>query len=251
MAQASKIEWTGATWNPTVGCTKISPACKHCYAETMAHRLQAMGTPGYENGFKLTLLPHRLREPLERKRPTLYFVNSMSDLFHEEVPFAFIDQVIDTIISAQQHTFQLLTKRVERMQQYFKDRQVPPNLWIGVSAEDRKHGLPRIQVLRKIAAGVRFVSIEPLLEDLGEVDFSGISWVIVGGESGPGARPMEAVWVEGILEQCNMQEIHFFFKQWGAWGADGQHRSKGANGRIFKGRTYDAMPEIGSSALRF
>lgn len=251
MAQASRIEWTEATWNPTVGCTKISPACKHCYAETMARRLQAMGTPGYENGFRLTLLPQRLREPLERKRPTVYFVNSMSDLFHEEVPFPFIDQVVATIAAAPQHTFQLLTKRAERMRTYFVDRAVPANLWLGVSAEDRKHGLPRIEVLRDVAARVRFVSIEPLLEGLGEIDLKGIEWVIVGGESGPGARPMERAWVEEILRQCEAQAVLFFFKQWGAWGADGRRRAKGANGRLLNGKTYDAMPQLGGAVAQF
>lgn len=210
MAQASRIEWTEATWNPTVGCTKISPACKNCYAEGMAHRLQAMGTAGYENGFKLTLLPQRLHEPLQRKRSTVYFVNSMSDVFHEEVPFSFIDQVLDTIIAARQHTFQMLTKRAERMRRYFVNREVPSNLWIGVSVEDREYGLPRIRILREIAARVRFFSIEPLLENLGEIDFSGIEWVIVGGESGPGARPMEPDWVDAILHQCENQKVHFF-----------------------------------------
>ena len=188
---SSKIEWTEQTWNPTVGCTKISPGCKHCYAEKMALRLQAMGMRGYENGFGLSLMPERLAEPLERRKPTIYFVNSMSDLFHEEVPFDYIDKVFDVMKRAHQHTFQVLTKRAERMTAFCRGRSVPPNVWLGVSVEDRKHGLPRIELLRGIDVMVRFLSIEPLLEDLGKPDFSDIHWVIVGGESGSKARPMQ------------------------------------------------------------
>ena len=249
MAQSSRIEWTEATWNPSVGCSKISPACKHCYAEPMARRLQAMGTPGYENGFTLTLLPQRLDEPLRRKKPTIYFVNSMSDLFHEEVPFDYIDRVLETVGAAPQHTFQLLTKRASRMEEYFRDREIPRNLWLGVSAEDREYGLPRIEILRHINAAVRFVSVEPLLEDLGTMNLTGIDWVIVGGESGPRARLMEQTWVEGVLSQCERQGVKFFFKQWGTWGADGKRRPKKANGRQLNGRTYDAMPEFSAPAL--
>jgi protein gp37 len=242
MSTQSKIEWTEQTWNPTVGCTKISPGCKHCYAEKMALRLQAMGMRGYENGFGLSLMPERLAEPLERRKPTIYFVNSMSDLFHEDVPFDYIDQVFDVMRRAHQHTFQVLTKRAERMADYCRERSVPPNVWLGVSVEDRKHGLPRIELLRGIDVMVRFLSIEPLLEDLGKPDFSDIHWVIVGGESGSKARPMQRQWVDGIKLQCDKYGVPFFFKQWGTWGPDGQKRSKKTNGRTYKGRVWDAMP---------
>lgn len=244
MGTQTKIEWTEMTWNPTVGCTKVSPGCKHCYAETMAHRLQAMGTPGYENGFDLTLLPSRLQEPLRRKTPTVYFVNSMSDLFHEDVPFGFIDRVFATINKADQHTFQVLTKRADRMVEYFSSRTVPPNAWLGVSVEDRKYGVPRIALLRKVKAPVRFLSVEPLLEDLGKINLKGIHWVIVGGESGSRSRPMEAGWAERIQEQCEGAGVAFFFKQWGAWGEDGIRRSKRANGRLLKGRAWDEIPTL-------
>lgn len=242
MSTSSKIEWTEQTWNPMVGCTKISPGCKHCYAEKMALRLQAMGMRGYENGFGLSLMPERLAEPLERRKPTIYFVNSMSDLFHEEVPFEYINKVFDVMNRAHQHTFQVLTKRAERMSDYCQGKTVPPNIWLGVSVEDRKHGLPRIERLRSIDVMVRFLSIEPLLEDLGKPDFSDIHWVIVGGESGSKARPMQRQWVDGIKRQCDKYGVPFFFKQWGTWGPDGQKRSKKTNGRTYKGRVWDAMP---------
>ncbi len=243
MAQTSRIEWTEATWNPTVGCTKISPGCKHCYAEAMAKRLHAMGTPGYENRFKLTVLPDRLGEPLRRKKPTVYFVNSMSDIFHKNVSDDYIDQVFDVISRCPRHTFQILTKRAERLATFFQNRVPPGNAWIGVSVEDRKYGLPRIDALRQVNAHIRFLSVEPLLEDLGEIDLVDIHWVIVGGESGPKARPMRREWVEDIQRQCQEQSVQFFFKQWGGWGADGKRRSKKANGRLLDGRTWDQMPE--------
>lgn len=177
MANNTSIEWTQQTWNPVVGCTKVSPGCKNCYAETMACRLQRMGTAGYENGFELKMLPYRLEEPLRRKKATTYFVNSMSDLFHEDVPFSFIEQVMDVIGQAEWHTFQILTKRAERMAEYFQTRAVPPNAWLGVSVEDRKYGVPRIEYLRHIAAPIRFLSAEPLLEDLGIINLQNIHWV--------------------------------------------------------------------------
>lgn len=242
MATESKIEWTEMTWNPTVGCTKVSPGCKNCYAEKMAERLQAMGTPGYENGFELTMIATRLDDPLKRKKPTVYFVNSMSDLFHEDVPFSFIDQVFATINKANWHTFQILTKRADRLAEYFKDKSAPSNAWLGVSVEDRKYGLPRIDFLRKVNATVRFLSVEPLLEDIKEIDLTNIHWVIVGGESGPKARPMRPEWVESVQIQCEEQGAAFFFKQWGGWGADGKKRAKKYNGRLINGRTYDEMP---------
>ncbi|WP_414610127.1 DUF5131 family protein [Stenotrophomonas geniculata] len=248
MSQTSKIEWTEATWNPTVGCTKISQGCKHCYAESMAKRLQAMGTPGYENGFKLTVLRNRLEEPLRRKKPTVYFVNSMSDLFHKQIPDTYVEEVFDVIARCPQHTFQVLTKRADRLAAFFKRRTPPKNSWIGVSVEDRRHGVPRIDALRQVDASVRFLSVEPLLQDLGEIDLTGIHWVIVGGESGPKARPMKLEWVADIKRQCEEAGVEFFFKQWGGWGADGKRRSKKANGRLLEGRTWDGMPELSAMA---
>jgi protein gp37 len=245
MATISRIEWTDATWNPTVGCTKISPGCKHCYAEEMARRLSAMKVAGYENGFRLTLLPSRMEEPLKRRKPTVYFVNSMSDLFHNNVPSEYIEHVFSTIERAHWHTFQILTKRAERLAAFFRQRAVPSNAWIGVSVEDRKYGVPRIELLRTVPARIRFLSVEPLLEHLGAINLSGIHWVIVGGESGPRARPMSPDWVEDVHRQCDQQSVHFFFKQWGRWGADGKRRSKKANGRQFKGKEWDEMPNLG------
>ena len=242
MSTQSRIEWTDVTWNPTVGCTKISPGCKNCYAETMAKRLQAMGVRGYERGFKLALMPERLGEPLERKKPTVYFVNSMSDLFHERVPFDYVRRVFDVMARSPQHTFQVLTKRARRMAEFCSAVAVPENVWLGVSVENRKYGLPRIPHLRGVRGPVRFLSIEPLLEDLGQFDLSGIQWVIVGGESGRKARPMKPAWVDGIKRQCDAAGVAFFFKQWGAWGADGEKRSKSANGRLYAGQVWDAMP---------
>ncbi len=242
MTTASKIEWTEQTWNPIVGCTKISAGCKHCYAETMAKRLQAMGTPGYENGFALRVLPERLKDPIRRRKPTVYFVNSMSDLFHEKVPEAYIDQVFEVIAATPQHSYQILTKRAARLARYFRTRAVPPNVWLGVSVENQRHGVPRIDHLRTVPARIRFLSVEPLLEDVGVLDLHDIHWVIVGGESGPKARPMRPEWAEAVRVQCAAQNVAFFFKQWGGWGADGQRRAKSKNGRLLNGRTWDEMP---------
>lgn len=216
MATTSKIEWTERTWNPVTGCTKVSPGCKHCYAEVMAARLQAMGTPGYENGFAVSLHPERLNQPLKRKIPTVYFVNSMSDLFHEKISDAFIDQVFDVIRQTPQHTYQILTKRSARLPEYFENRVCPKNAWIGVSVEDKRYGVPRIADLQRVKAKVRFLSVEPLLEDLGELNLEGINWVIVGGESGPKARPMRPEWAESIRHQCLRNGVKFFFKQTGS-----------------------------------
>lgn len=238
----SAIEWTEHTWNPVTGCTKVSPGCKHCYAETMARRLQAMGAPGYERGFKLQLHPARLQQPLQRKAPTTYFVNSMSDLFHADVPDAFIDQVLAVCQATPQHTYQVLTKRAERLPAYFAQRSVPSNVWLGVSVEDQRHGVPRIELLRQVAARTRFLSVEPLLEDLGRLDLSGVHWIIVGGESGHGARPMRPEWAEAVRQQALEQGVPFFFKQWGAWGADGVRRDKKRNGRELAGRRWDQFP---------
>ena len=244
MASQSDIEWTEQTWNPVTGCTKISPGCKNCYAEKMAVRLQAMGAHGYENGFKISIMHERLTQPLKRKKPTIYFVNSMSDLFHESVPYSFIEQVFDVIRQTPHHTYQILTKRAERMHDFFKNTAVPPNAWLGVSVEDKKYGVPRIKYLRAINVAIHFLSIEPLLEDLGKLNLRNIHWVIVGGESGVKARIMQEEWVESIHLQCEQQHVPFFFKQWGVWGPDGKKRAKKQNGRLFKGQTWDAMPSL-------
>ena len=191
MSARSKIEWTEHSWNPVTGCTKLSAGCKHCYAEVLAKRLKAMRTPGYENGFKLALHPERLNDPLKRKKPTVFFVNSMSDLFHEKIPYSFIDSVFETIYRTTDHRYQVLTKRPDIMLDYFATRSIPDNAWLGTSVENKKHGLPRVPLLRKIDAKIRFLSIEPLLEDLGEFNLSDMSWVIVGGEFGPKGTPNE------------------------------------------------------------
>jgi len=242
MSTQSRIEWTEHTWNPIVGCTKVSPGCKHCYAEAMAHRLQAMGAAGYEKGFSLRLRPEKLLEPLGRRKPTVYFVNSMSDLFHPKVPTAFIDQVFAVMNSATWHVFQLLTKRPERMTSYFERTRVANHIWIGTSVENRRHGVPRIAQLRAVNADTRFLSVEPLLEDIGAIDLRGIAWVIVGGESGRGARPMEPAWARAVQRQCEETCTPFFFKQWGAHGSDGIRRSKQLNGRVLDGETWNQMP---------
>ncbi len=241
MAESS-IEWTEHTWNPVTGCTKVSPGCKHCYAEVMARRLKAMGAAGYERGFGVALHPERLQQPLRRKTPTTYFVNSMSDLFHAQVPDGFIELVLDVCARTPQHTYQVLTKRADRLPSFFARHKVPTNVWLGVSVEDRRHGVPRIDQLRRVKAAVRFLSIEPLLEDLGPVNLSGIHWVIVGGESGHGARPMQREWAEAVQRQCKVHDVAFFFKQWGAWGADGVRRDKKRNGRELGGRRWDEFP---------
>lgn len=247
MGGYSEIEWTEQTWNPVTGCTKVSPGCKHCYAEVMAKRLQAMGARGYESGFgTVTLLPERLNQPLQRKKPTVYFVNSMSDLFQEAVPFEFIDSVMDVIKLTPHHTYQILTKRAERMREYFEGRVVPTNAWLGVSVEDQRYGKPRIAELQQIAAKTRFLSVEPLLEDLGVLNLQGIHWVIVGGESGKKARPMLRDWAEGVRIASERHGAAFFFKQWGAWGEEGIKRSKKSNGRLLDGRLHDNYPRIAS-----
>lgn len=242
MSNKTSIEWTEQTWNPTTGCTKISPGCKFCYAETMAKRLQAMKASGYVNGFQLSLMPNRLDQPIKRKKPTMYFVNSMSDLFHEEIPFEYLDQVFSVISKTKQHIYQILTKRSARMREYFQSREVPNNVWLGVSVEDQVYGKPRIRDLQQIAAKVRFLSCEPLLENLGIIDLSGIHWVIAGGESGINARPMQEDWVVSLKNQCERSGVAFFFKQWGMWGADGIKRNKKVNGRILQGKTWDQYP---------
>jgi len=208
----------------------------------MARRLQAMGACGYENGFNLALHRKRISQPLTRKKPTVYFVNSMSDLFHRDIPDTFLDEVFAVIEQTPHHTYQILTKRAERLPEYFGHHNCPDNVWLGVSVEDRAYGLPRIDHLRKVDAKVRFLSIEPLLEELGVFNLANIHWVIVGGESGHHARPMDEAWVESIKQQADQTGVAFFFKQWGGWGADGIKRHKKANGREFKGKTWNAYP---------
>jgi protein gp37 len=208
----------------------------------MARRLQAMGVRGYEEGFSLALHPERLNQPLQREKPTMYFVNSMSDLFHENIPDSFLKEVFHIMGSTPHHTFQVLTKREARMIEFTELNEMPNNVWLGVTVEDRRHGIPRISALRRVKAPIRFLSIEPLLEDLGDIDLTDIHWVIVGGESGPKARIMQPEWVLRIKQQCQEQKVPFFFKQWGAWGPDGKKRNKKANGRLLLGRTWDDRP---------
>ena len=239
-----KIEWTEQTWNPSAGCTKISSGCKNCYAETMAIRLQAMGVEGYENGFKFNPVPSRLNDPFKRKKPTVYFVNSMSDIFHENMPEDYLDKIFNIIEQTPQHTYQILTKRANRMFKYLSQRAIPKNIWLGVSVDNRKEGLPRIDKLRNLQASVLFLSVEPLLEDLGKMNLKNIDWVIVGGESGNKARPMEKEWVVNIKQQCETEGIAFFFKQWGTWGADKIKRNKKLNGKEIDGKIWQKYPEV-------
>lgn len=240
MSEHSKIEWTDATWNPLRGCTKISPGCKHCYAETFAERFR--GVPGhpYQQGFDLRLIPEKLSEPFGWSSSRRVFVNSMSDLFQPNVPDAYIEDVVRVMMEANWHTYQVLTKRSERLQQLLSTKlrfaSTQRHIWWGVSVEDKQYGLQRIAHLRASPAAVRFLSIEPLLEDLGDFDISKIDWAIVGGESGPGARAMKQEWVEKIQKLCKRNGIDFFFKQWG-----GIQKSK--SGRLLRGRTYDEIPE--------
>lgn len=245
MSDNSAIEWTDATWNPVRGCTKISPGCTHCYAATFAERFR--GVPGhpYEQGFDLRIVPEKLNEPLKWSRSRRIFVNSMSDLFHERVPDEFIARVLDVMTRAPWHIFQVLTKRSDRMRDLLRTNLcgAAEHIWWGVSVEDRKYGVPRIDHLRDTPAAVRFLSIEPLLEDVGHLDLRGISWVIVGGESGPGARPMRYEWVTSILRQCQDDGVPFFFKQWGGV-------RKKRHGRELNGRTYDEMPILSSFAAQ-
>lgn len=241
MAEISKIEWTDATWNPVRGCTKISPGCAHCYAETFAERFRGVHGHPYEQGFDLRLVQEKLLEPLRWPNPKMVFVNSMSDLFHEAVPANYISAVAEVMSQSPWHIYQVLTKRSSRMRELLTCELRPmalrPHMWWGTSVENRKYGLPRIEDLRNAPAMVRFLSIEPLLEDLGEINLQGIHWVIVGGESGHGSRAMNPLWVESIMEQCRLADVPFFFKQWGGV------RKKEA-GRDLNGRTYDEFPPI-------
>jgi len=241
---AHKIEWTEQTWNPSAGCTKISSGCKNCYAETMAIRLQAMGVEGYENGFEFSTVPSRLNDPIKRKKSTVYFVNSMSDIFHEKMPEEYLNKIFKIIEQTPQHTYQILTKRADRMFQYLSQRIIPLNIWLGVTVDNRAEGLPRIDKLRSLQASVLFLSVEPLLEDLGKMNLENIDWVIVGGESGNRARPMNKEWVVSIKQQCETEDIAFFFKQWGTWGADKVKRNKKLNGKELDGKIWQQYPEI-------
>ena len=239
----SKIEWTDASWNPITGCTKMSPGCQHCYAEVMARRLYAMGVDKYKNGFHVTLHDDCLEEPAKWRKPKTIFVCSMSDLFHKDVPFEFIDRVLSVIKRTPQHRYQILTKRADRMAEYFVTREVPLNVWLGVTV-DVQSSKPRIDALRSISnAPIRFLSCEPLLEDLGLLDLTGIDWIIVGGESGRQARPMKAEWVLNIKHQVDDAGKAFFFKQWGTWGSDGVKRNKHENGKSLNGEICQVMPK--------
>src|ERR1700693_3473600 len=239
MSATSSIEWTDATWNPVRGCTKISPGCTHCYAETFAERFR--GVPGhpYEQGFDLRLVPEKLAEPLKWSSPKTIFVNSMSDLFQTGIPDSYVEQVVRVMEMANWHTYQVLTKRADRLRELLTDQlrslAQSKHIWWGVSVEDRKYGLPRVDEVRATPAAVRFLSIEPLLEDVGEINLDGIHWVIVGGESGAGARPMAKEWVLSLRDQCERAKVPFFFKQWG-----GVRKSK--TGREWDGKTYDGLP---------
>jgi protein gp37 len=230
----SKIEWTESTWNPLTGCTKISPGCKHCYAERMAKRLQAMGLEKYRNGFKLTLHPDVLEEPLQWMKPQMIFVNSMSDLFHKDIPLEFIQQIFVVMRRAHWHTFQVLTKRAERLLELDSALVWPSNVWMGVSVENSDY-IDRVHYLRQTHAQTKFLSCEPLLGALPNLPLKEIQWVIVGGESGPGARPIEREWVTDIRDQCLRASVPFFFKQWG-----GTRKKKA--GRLLEGRTWDELP---------
>lgn len=238
MGDKSAIEWTDATWNPVTGCTKITRGCDNCYAERLAERFR--GTPGhpFENGFDLTLHPKRLSQPLSWRRPRRIFVNSMSDLFHKKIPMEFIDRVFDTMEVANRHIFQILTKRSSLMKNYIRRRYArgaaPPHIWCGVSIEDHE-ATARIRHLQRTPAAVRFLSIEPLLGPVGEIDLQGISWVIVGGESGPGARPVKERWILDIRDICEKKGVDFFFKQWGGL-------TPKSGGRELEGVEHDAMP---------
>ena len=234
MAASSAIEWTDATWNPVTGCTKVSEGCAHCYAERMARRLQAMGQPNYANGFAVTTHEHALRLPGTWKRPCRVFVNSMGDLFHEEVPQEFIRRVFATMERAPQHRYQILTKRSGRLAELGPSLPWPDHVWMGVTVESARH-VDRIEDLSRCGAAVKFVSFEPLLGPVEDAPLTSVDWAIVGGESGPGARPMETDWVLSLRDQCMQAGVPFFFKQWG-----GVNKKKA--GRVLDGRTWDAMP---------
>lgn len=240
--RTTKIEWTERTWNPVTGCDKISEGCTHCYAENMARRLCAMHNTKYANGFKVTMHDDSLREPFTWHKPSTIFVCSMGDLFHDDVPFVFVDKVMDVIQRTPKHKYQILTKRAERMAEYFANRPIPSNAWLGVTVEVERTKF-RMDYLRNLNAKVKFLSCEPLLSDLGTMDLTGLNWVIVGGESGPSARPMKEDWVLNIKNQADKASIPFFFKQWGTWGQDGIKRNKKANGKLLQGKVVQNIPK--------
>lgn len=241
MATRSSIEWTESTWNPVTGCNKISPGCKHCYAERMALRLQAMGQPRYRDGFAVTLQPDAVEEPLRWRKPRVVFVNSMSDLFHHDVPDSYIERVFDTMKQASWHVFQVLTKRSDRLRELAGQLSWPENVWMGVSVESAAY-VGRVDDLVQVPASVRFLSVEPLLGPIPKLPIDGIHWVIVGGESGPGSRPMKPTWVREIRAACRRGRVPFFFKQWGGV-------NKKRTGRALDGKTWDAMPRSSHPAL--
>lgn len=243
MMANSKIEWTNKSWNPVTGCSKVSEGCKHCYAEVMARRLKAMGQIKYSNGFHVTTHEESLIEPLKWHKPQMIFVCSMGDLFHEKVPDDFIDRVMKTIEKTPQHRYQLLTKRADRMAVYFSNHPIPHNAWHGVTVEC-KSSIPRIDLIRNLNASVKFLSCEPLVEDLGKMDLDGINWIIVGGESGMQARPMKEDWALNVKQQAETMNIPFFFKQWGTWGADGIKRNKHVNGKLLQGKIIQELPKF-------
>ena len=242
MGEHSQIEWTESTWNPVTGCTKVSPGCAHCYAERMARRLKAMGQPNYRNGFRVTMHKHALNLPLGWKRPQMVFVNSMSDLFHEDVPVDFIRRVFDVMRQTDRHLFQILTKRSQRLAELAPLLPWPANVWMGVTVESCDY-IHRIDDLRRVPAAVRFLSLEPLLGPLPDLDLTDIDWVIVGGESGPGARAMAEAWALDLRDQSMHAGVAFFFKQWG-----GVNKKKA--GRLLGGRTWDQMPRLASCTMR-
>jgi protein gp37 len=246
MSEKSTIEWTDATWNPVRGCTKVSPGCTHCYAETFAERFRGVAGHPYEQGFDLRLVPEKLSEPAKWTTKKQVFVNSMSDLFHKDIPDEYVEKVCRVMQRVDWHVYQVLTKRPERLRDLLSGTlqwaaQCPHIIW-GVSVENRKHGLPRIDDLRNTPARLRFLSVEPLLEDIGEINLTGIDWVIVGGESGHGARPMDESWVLSLLKQCQAAQVPFFFKQWGGV-------NKKQAGRLLQGRTYDEMLNICTASI--
>ena len=237
----SKIEWTESTWNPVSGCTKVSRGCDNCYAERMAMRLKAMGTRGYENGFDVTLHPHALDKPLKMKKPQVIFVNSMSDIFHDKIPDEFIFQIFEVMNKAHWHTFQVLTKRPKRLAKMASKLNWTDNIWMGVTVEANEY-VDRVDYLRDCPAKIKFLSLEPLIDSVDKLDYTGIDWVIVGGESGYGARVMQKEWVLEIRDRCENENIDFFFKQWG-----GVNKKKA--GRELDGKYYDDMPELNSNLL--
>ena len=245
---STKIEWTTETWNPVTGCTQLSAGCANCYAKTIALQMQKNGVKKYANGFTVTMHEYALNMPRLLHEPSFIFVCSMADLFHKDVPFEFIDKVMDVIRSTSWHTYQILTKRAERMAEYFATRAIPANVWLGVSVEVPSVKY-RIECLRNLNAPIRFLSCEPLVEDLGELDLTNIDWVIVGGEHANNARPMKEEWVLSIKEQAEKQGALFFFKQWGSIGRDGVYRSVERNGSELQGKTYKAMPTINRHTL--